>query len=109
MAHVGERLAHVSATRASTFILGVEHEVVDDELLLVVKEIAERNYLVARAMEDILFVYLDHGQFTTLSGENVALVGICFFLLEKSFASGEPLFSTANLLRYTSVSVSSMR
>lgn len=97
MAHIGERFAHVSASRTSTIVFRIEHEVIDNELLLTIKEVAERNLLVAGAMEDILLVYLDHGKLTALGSKNVALVRICLFFLEKSFTSGKPLFTTANL------------
>jgi hypothetical protein len=88
----------MSASGASTIVLGVKHEMVDDQLLLAIEEVTERDRLIARALEEILLVDLDHGELTALSGKDIALVRILLFFLEKNLTGGKPLFTTANLL-----------
>lgn len=97
MAHVGQRFAHVRAAGTAAVVFGLEHEVVDDQLVLALEEIVEGHRLVAGALEEILLVYLDHGQLAAFGGENIALVRVLFLFFEKSFAGSLPFFTTNNL------------
>src|SRR5215469_15147260 len=61
-------IVHEVRTAFAAFLpLGVEHEVVDDELSVPPKEVAQSRWS-ARTLEDVIFCNLDDRELVTLSG-----------------------------------------
>jgi hypothetical protein len=75
---------------ATLFPLGVEHEVVDDELTATVKEIREAHLAVC-PLEDVILSDLLPRQLTACRTELVAQSGEFLLLLEERLASLEPV------------------
>src|SRR4029079_14977133 len=78
------------AARAALVPLGMEHEVVDDQLRPAVEQLAQRPP-AARALELVGLGDLDHRELAALGVEPVALAGEVLLLLEQLAASGVPL------------------
>jgi len=92
----GERSAlyvrtHEGASFASALSVWAEHEMVDDELVFITKEVFERQGRSLGAMKLVLLVDLDHGELAHLGSEGVLCARYLLFLLEQRLASGEPL------------------
>src|SRR5690242_14692933 len=72
-----------------------EHEMVDDELALLVEQIGERATSV-RSLEHVFLLDRHHGQFATLGAQCVALTGQLLFLDEQPLAGGGPLVTRSD-------------
>jgi hypothetical protein len=87
-----ELLVAGGAARAPVVPLGVEHEVVRDELTSTLEQVGEVDGS-GRTGEHVVGVDLDHGEVAALGVEGVALGGERLLLGEQGGASGEPLVS----------------
>ncbi len=81
---------------AAALGIGAKHEVVNDELVLAVKEVEESDWAVG-ALELVLLVDFDHGELAELSGEGVLGAGEGFLLLKEGFPGCQPFFSGRDL------------
>src|SRR5215469_3389361 len=91
-------IGEVGAALATLLPSRTEHEVIDDELALIGKQLGEGLLAVAR-VEDIRLVHLDPRQSTTLSAQPVACAGELLLSGEKTFARGEPFLFRYDLVR----------
>ena len=89
---VGQLVGAGGAARAAVLPLGVEHEVVDDQLRTAFEDAGERH-LPVRAVEDVVLLDLDHRQIATFDVEGVAGTCQLFLLLQELEARGAPILT----------------
>ena len=84
--HTGEYGAGAAALRP----VGVEHEVLHDELPAAVEEVGEALSRAVGRGEAVAFIDGDHGELLALLGEGVAGFGEFLLFGEEGFAGVEP-------------------
>lgn len=95
---VRETLTYVAATTTTLVIARLEHEVIDDELVIALKQVAKSNGSIIRALERVCLVHLDHGQLAPLLIDGVIGDGELLLHVQELLPRGEPLITTNDLV-----------
>ena len=85
-------VGHERARLAALIPIRVEHEVLDDELVLVLKELAQRHAPIG-SLEGVCLFQPHPRQSLASTGQFVTRVGVSLFLLKQFKARFEPATS----------------
>src|SRR5436190_2028152 len=96
--HPVKMIGKIRAARAALFPAGTEHEVIDDELATAFEQFGERLF-AARAVEYVVLVNLDPGQFAPPPAQLVAGAGELLLGDEMRLARSKPFVLRDDLVR----------